>query len=338
MKILIAGPLPNKKKSGGVAVFTENLAKEASNEGNSVLIATNNKAKLDIKGIETTSIFNIRRIKKFNADIIISSLQYSFFLSFYNLNCTKVHILHGFTNFKFYGIFKCNLMHFVDKLVRKKYDFVLANSKYTEYINNVIFNIKCDGYFYIGLSDEQLRFIKNESFQKRSNDLLYVGRLVSVKNVDKAIEAFNMLNNIDCKFEILGYGPEFKKLYNKYSSEYVCFRGPIKYQNVIRAYASAKVFISLNDAEPFGITYMEALASGMFIVAPNNGGQVEFLKKFPGRYQLVDINSKTSIMNAIKLGINSDISPLSEVELRSLSYKNTLNSIFSLTIKQRKVR
>ena len=49
MKILIAGPLPTSKVSGGVAVFTKNLAKEAADEGYKVLVATDTKEKKAMK-------------------------------------------------------------------------------------------------------------------------------------------------------------------------------------------------------------------------------------------------------------------------------------------------
>lgn len=322
MKILVAGPLPKGKASGGVAVFTENIAKEADLQGHSVMIVTRGR-KNSYNHIAVEDIFNINKILSFRPDLVISSLQYSLILSFYNLKCKKVHILHGFTNFTYYSSLKFFLMHYIDQIVRKKFDFFIANSKYTQYINKVIFNIKSDGVIYIGIGKNQLGYIEANRNCGERRGLLYIGRLVPAKNVEAAIKAFNSLRYSERKFEIFGYGSEYNRLYSMYHSDKVKFNGAIGYENVIKQYLTSKVFISLNDSEPFGITYVEALASGMFIIAPNKGGQVEFLKQFPGRYKLVDVSNKDDICRAIQIGFQSNLKPLTRKELDKLSYKRT---------------
>lgn len=340
MRILVAGPLPKGKTSGGVAVFTQNIAKEAVLQNHTVMIATQGKkANYDHNHIRIENIFNVVKILRFQPDLVISSLQYSLILSFYNLKCKKVHILHGFTNFSYYTSSRFFLMHAVDRIVRKRYDYFIANSQYTEYINKVIFNVKSDGIIYIGISDKQLNYLEkntNRNYGKRTG-VLYVGRLVPAKNVEIAIKSFNLLKNTNNKFDILGYGPEYRRLYDKYHNDSVRFRGSISYENVIKHYLTSKVFISLNDSEPFGITYVEALASGMFIIAPNRGGQVEFLKRFPGRYKLVDVDNEDNICDAIKIGLQSNLKPLTKKQLEKLSYKETFDMLLNQTIKKKSI-
>lgn len=338
MKILVAGPLPKGKTSGGVAVFTENIAKEAALQKHTVMIATRGrKSNYDhIDHVVVENIFNIEKILKFHPDLVISSLQYSFILSFYNLKCKKVHILHGFTNFSYYTSFRFFLMHYIDRIVRKRFEYFIANSEYTQYINKVIFNIKSDGIMYIGISNKQLNYLEknlSKSYGERTN-LLYVGRLVPAKNVEVAIKAFNLLKDNNKQFEILGYGSEYNRLYSKFHSDRVKFGGSVSYKNIIKQYLTSKVFISLNDSEPFGITYVEALASGMFVVAPNKGGQVEFLKHFPGRYKLVDVSDEDDICKAIQIGFHSKLKPLTKKQLDKLSYKETFDMLLNQTIKK----
>lgn len=328
MRLLIAGPLPEKDKSGGVAVFDENLAVEAKRRGYEVLFATKQVSSKINLGIPCISVYNLRKIRKFNPDVVISSLQYSFILSMYNLKCTKIHILHGFTNFKSYSTFKFFIMHCIDRLIAYKYDVILANSKYTEYVNDLIFDIKSNGIFYIGLDKKTISYLSNNS-NKKLNAVLYVGRLVKAKNVDKALEAFVKMGVSEASFKVVGYGPEYQNLRKSFSSQKIKFTGGIKHQEIFNEYKKAKVFISLNNAEPFGITYVEALAANMFIIAPNRGGQVEFLKQFSERVALVDINNKSEIAEAIKLGLRKQLPTLSKEELSKLSFGSTFDQISS---------
>lgn len=339
LKIIIAGPLPNKKKSGGVAVFTENIAKEASRQGNSVLLLTNKVGyKKKYRGnIVIKNVWDIKSIKEFSPDIVISSLQFSLIICLYRINCVKIHILHGFTTFSFYSMLKVFLMHFVDLIVRKKFTYIIANSEYTSYINRVIFNIKSDGISYIGLSNKQLKEITYFSMmRKKRQGLLYVGRVVKAKNIELAIQAFNSIEDERKNFfKIIGYGSNYQYLYKNYASNNVLFRGAVSYSEIMNEYFSSKVFISLNDAEPFGITYIEALASGLFVIAPNRGGQVELLRKFPDRCRLVDISNISTINEAIKEGLNSDLEPLTINDLNEFSYSKTLEQIIRIAFKGR---
>ena len=176
--------------------------------------------------------------------------------------------------------------------------------------------------------------IGNKQLTSRQNNLLYVGRLVEVKNVDLAIRAFLLTGNSKLKFVIDGYGNEYKVLKNKYITEKkIIFNGAIEHSKIIREYLNSKVFISLNESEPFGITYEEAIASGLYVVAPKTGGQVDFLSNFPERCSLVDIHNLKEIEQAIVQGFNSNLSPLSEQEIYSMSYQHTLNSIFKILSK-----
>lgn len=337
MKIIIVGPLPNDKSNGGVAVFTECLAKEAARAENNVLVLTNKHSlgsynfsnyKIVYK-IVKKSIWNISSIIRFKPDLIISSLQYSLLFCFLNLRAVKVHILHGFTGFKYYSNVKFYIMHFIDVIIRKHFDYLLANSCFTKLINEEIFNIKSDGCFYIGLEREVLRKIISVS-QKKLNkkNILFIGRIVPAKGVEKAIKAFLELKCNSNIFKIAGYGSELPLLKQKYKlNKDIKFEGIVNQEQALKLYGELKVFISLNPSEPFGITHVEAIASGMFVVAPKTGGQVEFLKMFPGRYCLVDQDNENSVMRGIKKGLKSNLLPLGNDDLQLLSFENTYLSI-----------
>lgn len=340
MKVIIAGPMPGNKKSGGVAVFNKNLALEiAKDKNNQVLIATNNPKIINKKdsypnNISFSRIHNVIELSKFNADVVISSLWYSLFFCYGFKNLKKIHTLHAFPDFISYKIWKFNVMHMIDRLLRKKFDYMVANSKFTKYLYESFFNIQIDGLYTIGLDSNVISDLKkrNKSQHQRDRDILYVGRIVKAKRLDKALEAVCHIPPTHYqKFNIWGYGTEESKLRNKYKdNSQIIFNGAMNHFDVSKAYQKNKVFISLNPAEPFGITYEEAIANGLYVVAPNTGGGAEFLKQFPNRCSLVDVNDIQSIINGLEEGLHSNLNPLTDKELDSLSYSNTAKQIFKV--------
>ncbi len=338
MKIIIAGPIPTYKKSGGVAVFDENIALTLAhlNKNNHVLMAVKNpnliiRSKNYPENISVTGINNIKKLKEFNSDVIISSLWYSLFFCSNLFKSTKIHILHGFTNYRDYADWKVPVMHMIDKKIRKKFDYLLANSDFTKYINENIFGLKVDGVFRIGLAQNQIKQLTTLSNDKEKN-ILYIGRLVSAKKVDKVIGSVSKLKNENYdECQIIGYGPEKENLQRlARDNKKINFLGAVTPQETAKYYKKARVFVSLNPSEPFGITYEEAIAAGLYVVAPDTGGQVEFLRGFPERCALVDINNVDAITNAIHTGLNKKLKRLSKKEIESLYYLNTVNQIFKV--------
>lgn len=340
MRIIIAGPLPDKYKSGGVAVFNKNIAMQlATNKNNKILIATKAPSLVNKKNnypanISFTKISNLMELKNFKADIIISCLWYSLYFCYGFNKIIKIHTIHAFPDLVSYKIWKFNVMHLIDRLLRKRFDYLVANSRFTKYLYESLFNIKIDSLFNIGLEPNTLSFLrkKDKGEVKRNRKILYVGRIVKAKHLDKALDAVSKLSLDEYnEFNIWGYGIEEDKLKKKYSNNpQILFHGAMNHFDVYKAYQDSKVFISLNPAEPFGITYEEAMANGLYVIAPDTGGQVEFLSKFPGRYSLVNIQDESSISTALREGLDSSLEPLTEDELNRMSYKRTVRDIFSV--------
>lgn len=103
--------------------------------------------------------------------------------------------------------------------------------------------------------------------------LLYVGRIAKEKAIDKIVEAFRKVkeNNLKVKLLVVGDGPslnELKELTNKYQLEdYVFFAGKKPFNVVPIYYHGADGFISASTSETQGMTYIEALASGLVVLA-----------------------------------------------------------------------
>ncbi len=106
--------------------------------------------------------------------------------------------------------------------------------------------------------------------ENKEDYYLIVSQLVSYKKVDLAIEAFNELGS---KLVIVGEGPELTKL-KKIAKNNIEFAGWQASDALVDYYANAKAFIFPGE-EDFGITPVEAQASGTPVIGFGKGGLTE---------------------------------------------------------------
>ena len=100
------------------------------------------------------------------------------------------------------------------------------------------------------------------------------GRLVSYKRFDLAIRAFNKLG---WPLKIAGVGPEINKL-KKMAGDNIEFLGLVSDEKLADLYSHAKAFIFPQE-EDFGITPLEAMASGRPVIAYRGGGALETIEE-----------------------------------------------------------
>ena len=97
--------------------------------------------------------------------------------------------------------------------------------------------------------------------------LIYVGRIAAEKNLDVAIEAYREMKraNDRIKFLIVGDGPLRRTLQTKHPD--LIFVGMRTGEQLARYYASADVFLFPSETETFGNVTLEAMASGLGVIA-----------------------------------------------------------------------
>lgn len=102
--------------------------------------------------------------------------------------------------------------------------------------------------------------------------LLCVGRIASEKNLDLAIEAYREVkqNNDRTKFVIVGDGPLRRTLQRDHAE--VIFAGMQTGEQLATHYASADLFLFPSETETFGNVTLEAMASGLAVVAYDYAG------------------------------------------------------------------
>lgn len=102
---------------------------------------------------------------------------------------------------------------------------------------------------------------------------VYVGRIAKEKSIDLVIEGFGKVdfNQVQCKLLIVGDGPQLDELRQKVKNldldEHVRFAGKKPADEVPYYYNAAQAFICASRTETQGLTYLEAMASGLPILA-----------------------------------------------------------------------
>jgi len=103
--------------------------------------------------------------------------------------------------------------------------------------------------------------------------ILNIGRISKEKNIEELFVHLQsyLLEKSDIKFVLVGDGPEKRKLESLVKQlnieRYVIFIGEVPWEVVVNYYRIGDVFISASQSETQGLTYIEALASGLPVVA-----------------------------------------------------------------------
>lgn len=115
--------------------------------------------------------------------------------------------------------------------------------------------------------------------------LVYVGRLGAEKNLDVLKKVCDEIPNVRLAF--VGDGPSRVELEEHFAGmENVKFMGMIKGQELSEAYASADIFMMPSESETLGFVALEAMASGLAVVAVAAGGLLDIITR-PGETALM---------------------------------------------------
>jgi len=175
---------------------------------------------------------------------------------------------------------------------------------------------------------------KEELFKRmpeisKTEDFVFLGRLVTDKGADMAIELIEMLKQTDMslgkssfkKLTIIGDGPEMenlKVLVNDYNlKEVVNFTGALSGEDLVKKLNEHKyILIPSRWKEPFGIVALEGIACGCIPIVSNEGGLPDAI----GNTGVVfERNNLQSLYNNVQTLLNN---PLMDRILRSYFKKH----------------
>ncbi|WP_376797211.1 glycosyltransferase family 4 protein [Thermogemmatispora sp.] len=97
--------------------------------------------------------------------------------------------------------------------------------------------------------------------------LLYVGRISREKNLLLLANAYRQMDHRRCHLVVVGGGPALAELRQALAGLPVTFTGYLTGEALAEAYASADIFAFPSTTETFGQVVLEALASGLPVVA-----------------------------------------------------------------------
>lgn len=119
--------------------------------------------------------------------------------------------------------------------------------------------------------------VKAQQIKRAEGYYLVVSRFVKYKRVDIAIEACNKLKR---KLIVVGSGGEEEKRLRETAGATIEFRGHVTDEEMESLYAGADAFL-FPGIEDFGLTPIEAMASGVPVLAYGEGGALETV--LPGK-------------------------------------------------------
>ena len=135
-------------------------------------------------------------------------------------------------------------------------------------------------------SDETRERIREEvGIKEGYKQIVFVGRVAEEKGIDMVIDAFKIVDKDDFKvrFVIIGSGPAEEQLRQRVKDEgledYVVLIGKRPQSEIASYYNSANAFVSASTSETQGMTYIEALASGLMIFVRRDDVVIDLIKE-----------------------------------------------------------
>ena len=271
-------------------------------------------------------LISMKNLKVRGYDIVIVSTTYG--AKFADIDNKSKVIIYNYTPFRLLWS-PYSYKEYVNSSGIKKYIF----DKVIKYLRKIDFNAAQRADVFVSMTDEtSLRIqesykisaskivkippaVKTQNFkfsESFGDYYLLVSRLEYYKKVDLAIEAFNQLGY---KLIVVGHGSK-ESFLKQISKSNIEFRSSLSNDELSELYCNCKAFI-FPQHEDYGLTPLEANASGKPVIAYNAGGVLETMipksdiNKSSWSAILFDNQSVDSLVDAILDFENSRYDPYS---------------------------
>lgn len=161
--------------------------------------------------------------------------------------------------------------------------------------------------------------------------LLYVGRLSPEKRVDWLIDVFKVSRDVRLAF--VGDGPYRPMMELLFKDTPTIFTGFLSGEELYKAYASSDLFVFPSKNETLGNVVLEAMASGVPVITPTEGGQIDHV--IHGKTGLLfDADDPEAMLAAIQYMLEHEIerkemSLAAQENLKTISWNDIFNQLIT---------
>jgi hypothetical protein len=166
--------------------------------------------------------------------------------------------------------------------------------------------------------------------------LVTVARLAPEKGFEFLSEVMKRLDKRGFSFKLLVVGgnknlqveDDVKSQFGKLSAEgKVSFTGFLKGENLARAYACGDIFLHCSITETFGLVVLESMASGVPVIARDEGGPSEIVANEKSGYLVAPHDLDDFVEKVIKMGGDKDLRARMGIESRRMAEEATWERI-----------
>ncbi len=150
------------------------------------------------------------------------------------------------------------------------------------------------------------KYLNTSSIKHNPEIILALCYLIKRKGIDVLLKAFAKISKYhpQSRIWIVGNGPEednLKQLAEELGiAKKVRFWGFIDNKQVSKYYAEAGIFVSPTRNEPFGQTFLEAMAAGLPVLATKTGGIPDIVTKDVGKiFDIDDVDTLAKYLDEI---------------------------------------
>jgi glycosyltransferase involved in cell wall biosynthesis len=242
--------------------------------GNLVIMSSLYK---ELKKVPQDSIMHMHVVHMFTPEIIrlVSKIRKIPYI---------IHIRGDLSSSKIFirKVLECYKEVFLKRTLKDSHKLIVLTEDYKKMILNR-YKLNLDNIYTIpNATDFKIIDKKEIHLSFELNNLLFVGRLTEEKNVDSIIHALYLLKNKSINFKIVGEGEYKKKLINLIKelnlNKRVIFLGELNRKNLYKEYLKSDLVILPSKYECFSSVLLEAMATGVPIIASDIPGTRNVIK------------------------------------------------------------